>query len=246
MRTALAFLLSAALPAQAAAVRCRLEQGVLVAPAELAGVAGDYIIDTGESRSILAETQAQTAGFEGDATTGHARFAGETSAAQPVRIADLDARTYGFATPIAGVIGADVLGAHVVDIRFEPCWIALWRPGREPAFRPAARRAIGWTEGGPTVEAAITDGSSARRVTLRLSTGLDAPLRFSAAVAAIPGAPQGLARLRALSLGDELVEQALSGLETGAASDGAIGAAVLARWRLRFDFPRGVLLLAPR
>lgn len=249
----LALVLFAALPAHAAAVRCRLEHGVLIAPAELLGVAGDFIVDTGEARSILAETQAQAAGFEGAQAAGAARFAGEAAGPLAVAIADLDSRTYAFTTPIAGVIGMDVLRTYVVDIRFAPCWIALRRPGAEPAFRPAARRAIAWRNGEPFVEAAVADGPTARGVTLRLSTGLDAPVRLSTAFAGAPQAPNpaallplgpARAQLRALSFGGDLLENLDAGLATQAGADGALGPGVLARYRLRFDFPRGALLLA--
>ena len=51
---------------------------------------------------------------------------------------------------------------------------------------------------------------------------------------------------KALSFAGLLLENLPSGLTPPAApSAGVIGAPLLARWRLRFDFPGGKLLLAP-
>ena len=52
------------------------------------------------------------------------------------------------------------------------------------------------------------------------------------------------AQLRAASFAGTLFENLPSGLADMEA-DGIIGAPLLARWRLRFDFPGGKLLLAP-
>jgi hypothetical protein len=242
-------------PAQAAAVRCRLEHDVLVAPAELMGVAGDYIIDTGQAASVLAETQAQAAGFDGQQARGGARFAGQARPDLTVAIADLDARTYAFETPIAGVIGEDVLAGYIVDIRFAPCWIALWPPGAEPRFRPTVRRDIALRDGAPLVDAAVSDGLTARRVSLRLSTGLDAAVRLSADFAGAPGTPvlgkllpngPNRASLRALSFAGDLFENVAAGLEGQDGVEGSLGAAVLARYRVRLDLQHSRLSLAPR
>jgi len=61
----LALALAAAAPAAAVAgvTSCRLERGVLIAPAEVAGVTGDFIVDTGQAQSELDEDQAQEVGF---------------------------------------------------------------------------------------------------------------------------------------------------------------------------------------
>ena len=48
--------------------------------------------------------------------------------------ADIDVRTGLLPTPIAGVIGADVLRAYVLDVRYVPCRVALSRAGHAPRF----------------------------------------------------------------------------------------------------------------
>ena len=62
----------AALPAAARAgeTACWFENGVVVVPAEVAGVAGDFILDTGAAHTVLAETQAEGAGFADPAFAG--------------------------------------------------------------------------------------------------------------------------------------------------------------------------------
>ena len=88
------------------------------------------------------------------------------------------------------------------------------------------------------------------------STGLDAAVRLSRSVAEVPGAaepgklgPYGPVRaeLRALSFAGALFENLPAGLlyEDDTARLGAVGPSVLARWRLRFDFPAGRLELYP-
>jgi hypothetical protein len=245
VRPSLAILALFALPtlAHAGAVRCRLEHGVLVAPAEVAGVAGDFIIDTGQAATALAETQAQAAGFDGPVASGAARFSGQQIADRAFLIQAIDARSQMFDTPIAGVIGADILRGLVVDVRFSPCWIAARPPGTEPTFKPSLRLPIAWRGGAPTIQAAVSDGPTARVVALRLSTGLDAPMSLSTALAQAPG-PR--ASLRALSFAQALYESLATRLEDPGDADGAVGAGVLARFRIRFDFPRSVIELAPR
>src|ERR1700712_5352872 len=56
----LALMLAAAAPAAASAgvAGCRLERGVLIAPAEVGGVSGDFIVDTGQARTELTGEQA--------------------------------------------------------------------------------------------------------------------------------------------------------------------------------------------
>ncbi|MGH6998992.1 MAG: hypothetical protein ACREEO_12415, partial [Phenylobacterium sp.] len=86
-----------------------------------------------------------------------------------------------------------------------------------------------------------------------IATGSDTAVRVAQRKAAVPGAtkPQALlpygetrAQLRAASFAGTLFENLPSGLADTEA-DGIIGAPLLARWRLRFDFPGGRLLLAP-
>ncbi|HEY9235572.1 MAG TPA: aspartyl protease family protein, partial [Phenylobacterium sp.] len=116
--------------ARAGEVACWYEQGVLIAPASVAGVAGDYILDTGSPATQLHETMAQGAGIAQTSLAGEVRLAGLTLPARPLAVANLDSRTWLFPTPIAGVIGADILGDYVVDVSFAPCRVSI-RPARE-------------------------------------------------------------------------------------------------------------------
>ncbi|MBP7815400.1 MAG: hypothetical protein KA085_04700 [Phenylobacterium sp.] len=246
---ALAALWLAPAPAQAAA--CWLEQGVVVVPASVAGVAGDYILDTGSPATQLHETRAQMAGLP-SAFAGDVRVDGLRLTDRPVVVVDLDARTYAFPTPIAGVIGADVLSAYVVDVAFAPCRVDIWPVGRAPRFHADARLAMRLTGGRPIVTAAVADGPRTALGGFVIATGLDSATQLDEALASVPGAapldvaPYGPRRagLRALSFAGELFEALSAGLQppVGGAI-GAIGAPVLSRWSLRFDFPRRRLLL---
>lgn len=238
--------LACATHAGAGEVSCVYEEGVLVAPASVAGVAGDYIIDTGETETLLHETRAQGNGFAETDVTGEVRLAGETLDGRPVRVRDLDARTLPFRTPIAGVIGVDSLSAYVVDISFSPCRLRVWRPVEAPAFRADAALSL------TAMPAAVSDGPTSLRGRFRAATGLDRPVRLSSRIASVPGArpedvaPFGAARpdLRALSFQGRLFENLPSGLlAEGSEVEGLIGAPVLSAWRLRFDFAAGRLLL---
>jgi hypothetical protein len=246
------------LAAHAGASRCWFEAGVLVVPAEVMGVAGDYVLDTGAPRTLLADTQAQGAGFAETALTGEVRLAGFELRGRPVAVTALDARLRELATPVAGVIGADVLRDYVVDVRFAPCRVALWRPGQAPAFGPGAALPMELRDGAPVVPAAVADDRRALAGGFVPATGSDTPVRLRDDVADVPGAArrEGLyaygalrPRLRALSFAGELFEQPPSGLLPAAGPEadpgavGEIGAPVLARWRLRFDFPGGTLRL---
>ncbi|MDP2214404.1 aspartyl protease family protein [Phenylobacterium sp.] len=240
--------------ARAAEIACWLDRGVLVAPATAAGVSGDFIIDTGADHSAIHNTRAQAAGHEGEAMWGEVSLAGARVAAQDLAVEDLDARTWAFPTPIAGVIGADILRGFVVELDTSPCRLTLALAGALP--RPAGPGVpISWMGATPVVSVAISDGPTARTAALTPATGLDAGVRLSPAIAAVPGAEaktlspyeDGRAELRALSLGGALFEHLRAGLSDEAAtSDGAVGLEVLGRWRLRFDFPGGRLhLISP-
>lgn len=235
-----------AAPAHAGEVACVYERGVLVAPASVAGIAGDYIIDTGGSTTLLHETRAQGNGFAGTDVSGEVRLAGVSLPARPARVQDLDARTLPFDTPIAGVIGTDVLGGYVVDVDFAPCRLRIFRPGEAPAFRADAALPIG------NLPAAVSDGQTSLPGRFVAATGLDRPVRLSPRIASVAharsedAAPYGSGkpRLRALSFQGRLFENLNSGLMDEAAPlEGAIGPAVLSAWSLRFDFSRGRLLL---
>ncbi|WP_133254981.1 hypothetical protein [Phenylobacterium hankyongense] len=248
--------LAAAPAAHAAETACWFEGGVVVVPAEVMGVAGDYVLDTATAHTQLGETQAQGAGFADTALKGEVRIGGMRLTGQPVAVAGLDMRTGALPTPIAGVIGADVLRAFVVDVRFAPCRVVLSRPGEAPPFGRATALPLTWTGDTPTVAAAVSDGGRTLSGPFAPATGGERAVRLADDLAAAPGAskpqelyPYGVARprLRALSFAGALSENLPAGLlkaQDGGPA-GEIGTPVLARYRLRFDFPNGRLLLAP-
>ncbi|HKR87047.1 MAG TPA: hypothetical protein VJS38_02640, partial [Phenylobacterium sp.] len=118
--------------AWAGETRCWFESGVLVTPAEVMGIAGDYVLDTGAAHTLLADTPAQGAGYAQTALVGEVRLAGLNLQGRPVAVTKLDARLRALPTPVAGVIGADVLAGRVVDVRFAPCRVRIYEPGRAP------------------------------------------------------------------------------------------------------------------
>lgn len=244
--------------ARAGSAPCWFEHGVVVVPAMVAGVAGDFILDTGSTTTQLHETRAQGAGFEGEALRGEVRVAGLSLPDRPIAVVDLDARTWDFETPIAGVVGADVLAGSVVDVRFAPCRVTIRPPGQAGRFRALASLSMG--DAGlvaPVIQAGAADGAHARLGGFVAATGADTPLRLSDRIAHVDGAakpealyPYGAARpaLRALSLAGALDQFVKAGLiKADALPPGAlgeIGAPILSRYVLRFDFPRRRLLLA--
>jgi hypothetical protein len=249
--------LAAGLPAaaQAGQSRCWFEGGVLVVPAEVMGLAGDYVLDTGAPHTLMAETQAQGAGFGEVALRGEVRLAGVALHDRPVQVAKLDARLRPLPTPVAGVIGADILAGWVLDVRFAPCRVELHEPGQAPPFAHAVTLPLDWRAGRPVTLAAVADGRRAWTGEFVPATGSDTPVRLRDDLADAPGAAQREAlypygqtrpRLRALSFAGDLFEDPPSGLAAKAELDaaGEIGAPVLARYRLRFDFARGELQLA--
>lgn len=246
-------------PAWAGTTRCWIDQGVVVAPAVVAGAAGDYILDTGTPNTQLHETRAQSEGFAATNLTGDVRIAGISLPARPIAVVDLDARTYDFPTPIAGVIGADVLAGLVLDVSFAPCRVGLWPKGREPHFGRAHALPLSMAGGRPLVAVGVADGARAELGLFVPSTGLDAAVRLDARQGMVRhgGKPEtllpygpGRARLRALSFSGELLENLPAGLVAPAdlppGALGEIGPAVLSGWRVRFDVAHGRLWLAPR
>lgn len=254
----LALAAAAAVPtaAWAGEAACWIDQGVVVVSAQVAGVTGDFILDTGQAQTVLAETQAQGAGFTEAQLTGEVRLAGVAIPDQPISVEKIDVRTGLFPTPVAGVIGADLLRPYVLDVRFAPCRVGLYPRGTAPRFGRAKAVAFRLLAGTPAVEAAVSDGPRTRPGLFVLATGSDTAARISDAAAAAPGAPKprevypyGVARpqLRALSFAGDLYEALPSGLVTPHDPDelGEIGEPILARYRIRFDFPRSRVLLAP-
>lgn len=260
MKTLAALVTAAALAAPASAAQageaaCWYEQGVLVIPASLAGLAGDYILDTGSATTLLHETKGQMAGYETPAQRGEVRIAGVTLPDRPFTVTDLDARTAAFPTPIAGVIGADVLGAYVVDVSFAPCRVSIRLPNEATAFRGDVTLPLRADRVQAAGRAIVSDGSRAFGADFAIATGADAAVRLDSRLAHAPAVaepdrllPNGgaLARLAAVSFGGRLAVRAPAGLERSEDPElaGSIGAPLLAAWRLRFDFPARRLLLA--
>lgn len=252
--SALLAVLASAGEAAAGETTCWYEQGVVVASASIDGLAGDYILDTGAPTTLLHETKAQGAGLTGTALRGPVRIAGLSWPDRPFSVVDLDARTWAFPTPIAGVIGADLLSGFVVDVSFEPCRIAIYPRGEAPAFLAETSLPLKPGVGVAIARAAASDGPRSLAGDFVIATGADTAMRLGADLATVPGAakPQellpygeGRAKLRAASFGARLFENLDGGLVQGEPAAGVIGGPLLARWRLRFDFPRGRLLLRP-
>ena len=93
-------------------------------------------------------------------------------------MADLDARNIAMPTPIAGVIGADLLSAYVVDVRFTPCRLALWPAARAPRKAAAVTMPMRVRKGPAIVTAAVSDGTTARRGDFVAATGQDLAVRL--------------------------------------------------------------------
>jgi hypothetical protein len=247
-------------PVLAGEARCWFENNVIVVSAEVMGWPGDYILDTATPHTILADSQAQTAGYTETALTGEVRLAGLTIPNRPVQVLAIDLRTGALPTPIAGVIGADVLRGFVLDVSFKPCRVTL-SPRAKARFPAGITLPMGWVAGRPVVGAAVSDGPHAFSGSFAPATGADTFIRLSDGVAKAQTSSGGGAakpkelysygvlrpRLRALSFAGELRENLLSGLipAEDPALAGQIGAPLLSHWRLRFDFPAGKLLLAP-
>ena len=246
----------AAAPARAGEAACWFENGVLVMAAQVMGVAGDFILDTATPHTQLAETQAQGAGFAETALTGEVRLAGLRIANQPVEVADLDLRTGALPTPIAGVIGADVLRPYVLDVSFAPCRVALHPAGGAPRFPAWRALPMTWVAERPVVRATVSDGAKSLTANFTPGVGADRAVRLSDVVARAPGAtklielyPYGILQptLQGLAFAGETTEDLPSGLVHAEDPElaGQIGAPFLSRYRLRFDFPAGRLELAP-
>lgn len=240
--------------ARAGESACWFENGAVVVPAEIGGVAGDWLLDPSAPHTLLHETRARMEGLP-EVFVATAHVAGTPLTGVQVTVADLDGRAPGFPTPIAGVLGADVLGRFTVDLDFNPCRVRLsdgpWRwPGR-------GARVLRLTLAGgvPTVVAAVSDDRRARsglfavdfssRVAVRLTSARFHPLNEPAAKA-----PRGVApgRLRALSLDGDLYEEQTAALapDIDPALAGALGTDLWSRWRVRLDIRRGRLLLSPK
>jgi hypothetical protein len=242
-----------AAPVWAGEVTCRFDDGVIVVPAEVAGIAGDYILDTGSAQTTLHETKAQTEGIEATELVGPVRLAGAEIGDQALKVADLDVRTWNLPSAVIGLIGADVLKGFVVDVSFSPCRVRLSRPGKAPLFR-GRQLALEWDLGRPTARASVSDDAHAVTGPFVIATGSSAPVRLAddLATASDGGSPelypQGvwLARLPEVAFAGRVGRDVAAGLMKPEGDVvGVLGGPVLARFRLRFDFPAGQLTVAP-
>jgi hypothetical protein len=167
-----------------------------------------------------------------------------------VKVADLDARGAGFVTPIAGVIGMDVLAGHSVEIDFAACRLRIdqpWRARQQVVFPVAV------VEGLPTITAGVSDGPTALRGAFAIDTASLAMMRLSTRGAAATGKLDMTARhkapakLRALSLGGVLAENVPANLtdDLPEGVTGALGTGLWARHRLRLAADARTLAIAP-
>jgi hypothetical protein len=241
----IAFLsLTAASPALAGETACWFENGAIVAPAAIADMAGDYVIDLSAPRTLLHETKAQMSGYAQTDLTLPVRLAGQRVADAPVIVKDLDYRGVGFVAPIAGVIGADILDRYVVSIDFAPCRLRLDPLGERFAGqgRPLAVTMI---NGVPTVLAAASSGDRGLSGAFALDTASNGGVRARGAADAPRQKPAGA--LRGLSWNGQLLQnlQAVAAGELPEGVVGALGVQVLSAYRLRLDPAAGELWLTP-
>lgn len=252
---ALSLTLAVAGAARAGETACWFENGAIVAPAVIADMAGDYVIDLSAPRTLLHETKAQMAGITAPELILPVEVAGLKAPAVSVKVADLDARGAGFVTPIAGVIGMDVLTGHSVEIDFAACHVRIdqpWRARRQVTFPVVV------VDGLPTIEAAVSDGPTALRGAFAIDTASRAMARLSTRDAAATGKLDGRkadlgarhkapARLRALSIGGVLAENVPAGLAEDLPEGvaGTLGTGFWAHHRLRLAADARTLSVAP-
>jgi hypothetical protein len=250
---AVAAVIASAGGAHAGETRCWVDRGVLVVPAAFGDLAGDFILDLSSPKSVLHVDVALGEGIETPQTRAPLRLAGETRPAT-LEVASLDARSVGLPSTIIGLIGTDVLAPYVVDIRFSPCRVRLWR-GPAPPFHAIATLPLTIADGVPAIAATISDGRTALAGRFAVDTGTVA-VRLSSKVAALARAPakgvdpasrldpQG--RLDALGLAGAVQRRlpaALAG-DLPPALTGSIGTAAWSRYKVRIDLRRGQLQLA--
>lgn len=241
--------------ARAGETACWFENGAVIAPAVIGDMAGDYVIDLSAPRTLLHETKAQMAGILEPELPLPVEVAGLKTAAVPIKVADLDARGAGFVTPIAGVIGMDVLAGHSVEIDFAACRVRIdqpWKARRQVVFP------VEVVEGLPTIVAGVSDGPTALRGAFAIDTASRAMARLSTRDAAAAGKSDALkldlsarhkapARLRALSIGGVLAENVPASLAEDLPEGvaGTLGTALWAHHRLRLAADARTLAVAP-
>jgi hypothetical protein len=221
-------------PAVAGETACWFENGAVIAPAAVGGVAGDYVIDLSAPRTLLHLDIAQGAGFTDTALSLPVRLAGQAVEAAPVAVRSLDYRAVGFSTPIVGVIGADILDRYTLTLDFSPCRLRLERPGA-PSGAQGVGLPVTLAGGVPTILAAASDGLRGVSGPFALDTASAGGVRARGAVDGPRQKPAGT--LSGLSLAGTL-RQDLPAVVAGDLPDGvvgAIGVQVLAAYRLRLD-----------
>lgn len=217
---------------------CWIQSGVLLVPAVAGGVNGVFILDTGAAQSQLDATQASEANVADATAVGEVRFAGRVFPNVRMQVLELDARTRAFPTPIAGVLGSDILAGQVLQIEPNPCRVRLTPAGRQRRRGGDIVLPITLRDGAPFVHASVSDGAQGAAGAFRIDTG--GPL----AVALPAGAPATEAgRLRALAVGGVLFENVPAGAPKDAAQ-GRIGEPIWARFAMRLDYARRTLTLS--
>jgi hypothetical protein len=245
----LSLLAASAGPAMAGQTACWFENGAVIVPAAIGGLAGDYVLDLSAPRTLLHETAAQRGGFAETALTLPVDVAGQRVEAAPVVVQDLNYRSVGFFSPITGVIGADILDRYVLTLDFAPCRLSLERPkispGAAAAGQVGALRVV-MVGGVPTVVAAASDGLKGVSGPFALDTASGGGVRARGAADGPRQKPAGT--LRALSL-DGTLRQDLPAVIAGdlpVGVVGALGVEVLSAYRLRLDPQALRLWLTPK
>ncbi|MBO9544119.1 hypothetical protein [Caulobacter sp.] len=236
--------------ARAGETACWFENGAVIAPAVIGDMAGDYVIDLSAPRTLLHETKAQMAGITEPELPLSVEVAGLKTPAVPIKVADLDARGAGFVTPIAGVIGMDVLAGHSVEIDFADCRVRIDKPWRA---RRQVVLPVEVVEGLPTIVAAVSDGPVALQGAFAIDTASKAMARLSTRGAAATGKldmtarHKAPARLRALSIGGVLAENVPASLadDLPEGVTGTLGTGLWGRHRLRLAADARTLSVAP-
>ena len=239
--------------AHAGETRCWVDRGVLVVPAAFGDLAGDFILDLSSPKSVLHVDVGLGEGIETPQTRAPLRLAGEAAPAI-LQVASLDARTVGLPSTIIGLIGADALAPYVVDIRFSPCRVRLWR-GRAPPIHALATLPLQIADGVPAIPASVSDGRTALAGRFAIDTGT-AAVRLSSKVASLAHPPakdvdpasrlDPPGRLDALGLAGAVERRLPAALadDLPPTLTGGIGTAVWSRYEVRIDLRRGRLQLA--
>ncbi len=228
----------------------------MVVPAAFGDVAGDFILDLSAPKSelhvdVALRRRDRDAADDGAAAPGRRDHPGHA------RRGDLDARSLGLPSTINGLIGADVLAGYVVDIRFDPCRVRLWR-GRAPPLHAIATLPIELADGVPSIPATIAD---ARGVALAGRFAIDtgtAAVRLSSQAASLSRTlgkdvdPASRldppARLEALGLAGVALRRLPAALEDDLPPTltGGVGTAAWSHYEVRVDLRRGRLQLSQR